>query len=88
MASATNTPRRAVRSSATRAAARPAKPALTITRSGQSPLPLRSGSTGALITPDRMSYLGWQGWHLALMAILYFSTDVPIEPPPIPDRGG
>ena len=25
---------------------------------------------GALITPDRMSHLGWQGWLLALMAIL------------------
>lgn len=47
VASVTTTPRRAARSSAVRAAARPAKPALTITRSGQSPLPLRSGSTGA-----------------------------------------
>lgn len=47
VASVTNTPRRAARSSTARAAARPAKPALTITRSGQSPLPLRSGSTGA-----------------------------------------
>ena len=25
---------------------------------------------GAMITPDRMSHLGWQGWLLALMAIL------------------
>lgn len=46
-ASVTKPARRAVRSSVARAAARPAKPALTITRSGQSPLPLRSGSTGA-----------------------------------------